>query len=598
MAERRCTTGAHNVPCCINQAEGMATSKQRSTLVKSFADQDDAQFFRVVLQVAAAEARKRHSNVARELRDWTDEARQRKPVIERTPGPVMLGLPKGELTGLLRCHYPGIRLQDLVLAGPLRTSLDRLLKEHRQAHDLRAHGLRPRRKLLLAGPPGTGKTMTAHAIAGELRVPLLVVRLDTLIARFLGETAAKLRLVFDAMEETPGVHRFDAFDALGARRATLNDVGEIRRVLNSFLPFIEADDSDRVVLAATNHVERLDRALFRRFDSVLQYERPDEALALQMLKMSLASFPTKSADFEQAARGASGLAQADILGACEEPDTRPDDARPGPCFTARRPQGAGGHARLPEEGSRHRRQRIHRHGRGRPPSGLRPREPGRPPRQEEDDAADGPIYIPCFGAREGSERAYVMRVRSGYRKRVGRLRCSWTSGSSTSSRGFTGVKRHLMCPPSAPRTWIPRGRSARAVGLHQGGQAGTPLGGLHQGGSIKGVRPEPLWSGPTPSWARQPLESGFVSDSGPPPKISHRDWSTSAFDEGRKDRKHRFPHATPARRPSPQLSLGQSARGIFPVGPIGRAKPPTPPNLAPPLRPVCPSTPPFKRHLM
>lgn len=296
----------------------MATAKQITALVRSFSDRDDAQFYRVVLQVAAAEARKGHAQVARELRELIDDARKRKSSIERMPGPVLLGQPKGELSELLRCHYPDIRLQDLVLAGPLRKSLDRLLKEHRQAHDLRAHGLQPRRKLLLAGPPGTGKTMTAHAIAGELRLPLLAVRLDTLITRFLGETAAKLRLVFDAMTETPGVYLFDEFDALGAQRATPNDVGEIRRVLNSFLQFIEEDDSDSVVVAATNHVELLDRALFRRFDSVLRYERPDEGLALQMLKMSLANFPTKSVDFEEAAREASGLAQADLLGACEE----------------------------------------------------------------------------------------------------------------------------------------------------------------------------------------------------------------------------------------------------------------------------------------
>jgi len=296
----------------------MATAAQITALVRSFSDQDDAQFYRVVLQVAAAEARKGHSQVARELRDMVDDARSRKSAIQRTTGPTLLGQPKGDLAELLRCSYPEIRMQDLVVAEPLRSSLHRLLKEHRQAHDLKAHGLRPRRKLLLAGPPGTGKTMTAHAIAGELRLPLLAVRLDTLITRFLGETAAKLRLVFDAMAETRGVYLFDEFDALGAQRATPNDVGEIRRVLNSFLQFIEEDDSDSVVVAATNHVELLDRALFRRFDSVLHYERPDEALTLRMLQVSLAGFPTKAVDFAEASQEASGLSQADILGACEE----------------------------------------------------------------------------------------------------------------------------------------------------------------------------------------------------------------------------------------------------------------------------------------
>ena len=296
----------------------MATAKQITALVRSFTDRDDAQFYRVILQVAAAEARKGHTNVARELRDLVDDARSKKSAVDRRAGPVPMSQPKGELAGLLRCSYPEVRLQDLVLAERLRGSLTRLLREHRQAHDLRAHGLRPRRKLLLAGPPGTGKTMTAQAIAGELRLPLLSVRLETLITRFLGETAAKLRLVFDAMSETRGVYLFDEFDALGSQRATPNDVGEIRRVLNSFLQFIEEDHSDSLVVAATNHVGLLDRALFRRFDSVLRYERPDEKLVGQMLRMALANFPTEGVDFKKASTEAIGLSQADIVGACEE----------------------------------------------------------------------------------------------------------------------------------------------------------------------------------------------------------------------------------------------------------------------------------------
>ena len=95
--------------------------------------------------------------------------------------------------------------------------------------------------------------MTAGALAGELHLPLFTIVLDGLITKFMGETAAKLRLVFDAMQATRGVYFFDEFDAIGARRSERQDVGEIRRVLNSFLQFLEQDGSHGLIVAATNH---------------------------------------------------------------------------------------------------------------------------------------------------------------------------------------------------------------------------------------------------------------------------------------------------------------------------------------------------------
>jgi hypothetical protein len=182
-------------------------------------------------------ARQGHGKLAQELKELVDAAKSKAPAITRPGGPVPLVQPKGELVGLLGAHYSDTRLTDMILPADIQGRLERVLLEQRQQENLHDHGLRPRRKLLLVGPPGSGKTMTAAALAGELRLPLFTVVLDGLITKFMGETAAKLRLVFDAMNATRGVYFFDEFDAIGARRAERQDVGEIRRVLNSFLQF-------------------------------------------------------------------------------------------------------------------------------------------------------------------------------------------------------------------------------------------------------------------------------------------------------------------------------------------------------------------------
>ena len=133
-----------------------------------------------------------------------------------------------------------------------------MIDEYRNQDKLREHGLSARRKLLLVGPPGCGKTMTASALAGEFKLPLFSVQLHGLITKFMGETAAKLHVIFAAMTQTRGVYFFDEFDAIGADRGNRNDVGEIRRVLNSFLQFLEQDDSEEADFGGYELREMLD----------------------------------------------------------------------------------------------------------------------------------------------------------------------------------------------------------------------------------------------------------------------------------------------------------------------------------------------------
>lgn len=295
----------------------MSTARQIIALLKSHIEGDDTQFLSVAMQVAAQEARQGHGKIAQELRALIDQAKERKSAVRRT-GAIPLAQPKGELAALLSVVYPEVRLAGMVLPPELESRLRRVLREQKQQNRLRDHGLSPRRKLLFLGPPGSGKTMTAAALAGELALPLFTILLEGVITKFMGETAAKLRSVFDAMADTRGVYLFDEFDAIGARRSSSNDVGEIRRVLNSFLQFLEQDESSSLVIAATNHPELLDPALFRRFDDVIEYALPEPELAHRIVEARLATFDTSALDWSAVTDAAAGLSQAEIARAADE----------------------------------------------------------------------------------------------------------------------------------------------------------------------------------------------------------------------------------------------------------------------------------------
>lgn len=296
----------------------VATSDQLKVLVKSHGEGDDAQFYSVAMQVAAKAARAGQSRFARDLRDLVDDLRGGGAAPSRVAPVVPVVQPRGELASLLAVSYPHARLADLVLSSQLGERLQQVLLEQRQRDVLERHGLHPARRLLLTGPPGTGKTSTAAVIAGELGLPLFAVRLDTIITKFMGETAARLRLVFDALAQTRGVYLFDEVDALAGDRSAANDVGEIRRVLNSFLQFLEEDTSESVVIAATNHPRLLDAALFRRFDALMDFTLPDDESKQAIISNRLARFDVDAVDWARVVAAAEGLSHAEVARAAEE----------------------------------------------------------------------------------------------------------------------------------------------------------------------------------------------------------------------------------------------------------------------------------------
>ena len=197
------------------------------------------------------------------------------------------------LQGLFLEIYPQERLSDLVVAPQIKERIERIIHEFTYKDKLFKHNLENRRKIMFSGNPGTGKTMTASIIANELKLPIYVVLMDKIVTKYMGETSAKLRQIFDFIEDVPVVYLFDEFDAIGGQRGKDNEVGEMRRVLNSFLQFIEQDNSDSIIIAATNNQKLLDQALFRRFDDVLHYSLPTERETRRLFEAQIAPFDKK-----------------------------------------------------------------------------------------------------------------------------------------------------------------------------------------------------------------------------------------------------------------------------------------------------------------
>ena len=292
----------------------MASSEQLKALLKSHLAGDEDRFLSIALQVAAHEAKIGHGKLALELRDIVEKAKKQ----VKSAVPVSIAKGHKDATGLLYATTPQVRLGDLVTTDEVRERLTRVIREQRHLGMLKSHGLTPRRRLLLVGPPGTGKTFTASVLAGELGYPLFQVRLDTVITKFMGESSAKLRQVFDAIRDVRGVYFFDEFDALGTQRAMPNDVGEARRILNSFLQMIEQDDSNSVIVCATNHAKILDYALFRRFDDVIQYQLPAKEEIVRLFKSRLTAYVKKNFPWTELATKAEGLSSAEITLAAQD----------------------------------------------------------------------------------------------------------------------------------------------------------------------------------------------------------------------------------------------------------------------------------------
>ena len=283
----------------------MASAEHVKGLIRAHLEQDNARFKTIVLQIAANEARQGHMAVARDLKQLSEKLSNNNIVqINNNP--------------LLEMCMPNDKISELIVSDNQKIKINRILEEFKNRDKLQAYGLSNRRKILLEGAPGTGKTFTASVIASELKIPLFVVQMDKIVTKFMGETSAKLRLVFEDIKKTMGVYFFDEFDAIGANRSLDNEVGEARRILNSFLQFIEQDDSNSIIIAATNNHRLLDQALFRRFDDVIHYAMPEDDEIRSIFEKKLVKKYYTGEINISLIEAAKGLSQSEIISACDD----------------------------------------------------------------------------------------------------------------------------------------------------------------------------------------------------------------------------------------------------------------------------------------
>ena len=280
----------------------MARSDLLLSLVRAAVSGDRSMLRSTVEAIAAEERAKNHTTLADRL------ARTLASSLPVTPPPTVFATSNSQPNGkdYLLEAVPRRNLAELVLPAVTRRAVESLIEEQLRSDLLRSHGVQPRHRVLLSGPPGNGKTSLAEAIAEALSIPFFTVRYDLLIGSYLGETTQRLRRLFEYIRTTPAVLLFDEFDVVGKERGDPHETGEIKRVVSTLLLQIDALPSYVVVVAATNHGELLDRAVWRRFEARLDLPQPNTEQLGRYFDRALSQF---------ALTHITGIAIADRLGA-------------------------------------------------------------------------------------------------------------------------------------------------------------------------------------------------------------------------------------------------------------------------------------------
>ena len=291
----------------------MTNSELIKQLFLSFNNKDNEAFVQAAREYIEREKRKKHTIVAKELEkalyQTTGIADSQRRFKQNLPIPrdTEKGFP------LLEIQHFEFDFDNLILSQETKGQLERIIREFKDADILATYNLNYKKKILLCGKPGTGKTFSVQIISSVLNIPLVYIRFDAIISSYLGETAGNLRKVFDFIENGTWIVLFDEFDIIGKNRDDNHEHGEIKRVVNNFLQMLDNFKGDSILFAATNHQNMLDSAIWRRFDAVIGYELPDEATRKHLFERYLRPIKRdKKINIDKAAKISQGLSPADI----------------------------------------------------------------------------------------------------------------------------------------------------------------------------------------------------------------------------------------------------------------------------------------------
>ncbi len=284
--------------------------RELKQLFRAYREGDELAFRRAAQEIIEEEESKQHAALARDLRRIIAGGGSAAIAEGVTLPPPPMDR-EGEWP-LAEVRHPSRLIDDLVLSGKMLERLQSIADEFHRWNELDRCGVPRRQRLIFYGPPGCGKTSVAEALAAEIGLPLLVIRLDSVVSSYLGETASNLHRIFDYARAGSWVILFDEFDALGKARDDPTEHGEIKRVITAFLQMLDGFHGASLLVAATNHERLLDPALWRRFDEVLDFPRPTVHQMRKLLRLRLRSVVHTGIDIDAMARELKGLPHAAV----------------------------------------------------------------------------------------------------------------------------------------------------------------------------------------------------------------------------------------------------------------------------------------------